>query len=437
MDGSREDDSGGRSDGGTENLADSPAEKLSESPEAPGARPEWTPAEGGPGFASRLLPGGGAAGHDGNVSHRAANGAQTAHQAPTTRAAARGLPTAQQYAEGVLTGDRAMLGRAITLVESNAPVHRARAQEVLRRLLPHAGRAIRVGITGVPGVGKSTFIEALGAWLLEQGHRLAVLAIDPSSARTAGSILGDKTRMEKLGRDPRCFIRPSPTGGTLGGVARKTRETMLVCEAAGYDVVLVETVGVGQSEITVRSLVDFFLLLLLPGGGDELQGIKRGIVEIADALLINKADGEGRPRAEVTRQEYDRALHYLMPARADWRPPVAICSALTGEGVPEAWSVVERFREQTQESGAFEQQRREQALGWLRALVDEHLRDRFYAHPGVARALPDVEQRLAEGTLPATSAVTELIEIYERDAPSSAPGSRQDTGGSGEEEPPS
>ncbi len=437
MDGSREDDSGGRSGGGTEKLADSPAEKPSESPEVPGTRPEWTPAEGGPGFASRLLPGGGAAGHDGSVSPPAAAGAQAGHEAPASRTAARGLPTAQQYAEGVLGGDRALLGRAITLVESNAPAHRARAQEVLQRLLPHAGQAIRVGITGVPGVGKSTFIEALGAWLLERGHRVAVLAIDPSSALTGGSILGDKTRMEKLGRDPRCFIRPSPTGGTLGGVARKTRETMLVCEAAGYDVVLVETVGVGQSEITVRSLVDFFLLLLLPGGGDELQGIKRGIVEIADALLINKADGEGRPRAEVTRQEYDRALHYLMPARADWRPPVAICSALTGEGVPEAWSVVERFRQQTQESGAFEQQRREQALGWLRALVDEHLRARFYAHPGVARALPDVERRLAEGTLPATGAVTELIEIYEQDVHASrtARGARQETGGQREPSP--
>jgi LAO/AO transport system kinase len=301
-------------------------------------------------------------------------------------------------------------------VESNAPAHRDLAQKVLQGLLPHAGQAIRVGITGVPGVGKSTFIEALGAWLLDQGHRVAVLAIDPSSALTGGSILGDKTRMEKLGRDPRCFIRPSPTGGTLGGVARKTRETILVCEAAGYDVVLVETVGVGQSEITVRSLVDFFLLLLLPGGGDELQGIKRGIVEIADALLINKADGEGRARAEVTRQEYDRALHYLMPARVDWRPPVATCSALNGEGIPEAWAVIERFREQTQESGTFEEQRREQSLGWLRSLVDEHLRARFYAHPGVARALPDVQRRLAEGSLPATSAVTELIETYEQDA---------------------
>ena len=374
-----------------------------------GSRPEWAPEDAGEAFASRVLPGGGAGGHDGQAGRSGAAGT------PAGAAPRRRNLTPEEYAEGVLQGDRAILGRAITLVESNAEAHMDLAQQVLQRLLPHAGNAIRVGVTGVPGVGKSTFIEALGTWLLDRGRRVAVLAIDPSSALTGGSILGDKTRMEGLGRDPRCFIRPSPSGGTLGGVARKTRETMLVCEAAGYDVILVETVGVGQSEITVRSLVDFFLLLLLPGAGDELQGIKKGIVEIADALLINKADGDNAARAEVARQEYARALHYLMPARPDWTATVATCSAVSGQGVPEAWATIEAFRQRLTDTGSFEAQRRAQTLQWMRSMLDEHLRSRFQAHAGVRAALPQVERDVTEGTLPPTAAVKRLIRIFENE----------------------
>jgi len=314
------------------------------------------------------------------------------------------------HVEGVLAGDRAILGRTITLVESNAPEHLDTAQEVLRRLLPHAGGSIRAGVTGVPGAGKSTLIEELGCRLIDRGRRLAVLAVDPSSTVTRGSILGDKTRMERLARDERCFIRPSPSGGTLGGVARKSRETMLVCEAAGYDVVLVETVGVGQSEVSVRQMVDFFLLLLIPGAGDELQGIKRGVVELADALVINKADGDRRQRAMADRAEFERAVHYLLPATAGWCTPVATCSAETGEGIDEVWARVEEFATVVKASGAFERRRREQTLTWLHGMLEEHLVQRFFSNPEVRDALPAVERAVAEGELPATTAVRRLLE---------------------------
>jgi LAO/AO transport system kinase len=354
--------------------------------------------DAGDAFASRILPGG-------PVS-REAEAIENHHRR-------RSQITAEAYAEGVLSGDRALLGRAITLVESGAAAHQRLAEEVLERLLPHTGKAIRVGITGAPGVGKSTFIEALGGRLLGAGHRVAVLAVDPSSVLTGGSILGDKTRMEALGRDPRCFIRPSPSGGTLGGVARKTRETLLVCEAAGYDVVLVETVGVGQSEVAVRSMVDFFLLLLLPGAGDELQGIKKGIIEIADALVVNKADGENRARAEVARQEVARALHYLAPARPDWRPPVQTCSALTGEGVGEVWDVVKAFRLRAIASGVLEDERRRQSLGWLRRMVEDHLLARFHGHPAVQAILPVIEAEVARGAMAPTAALAALVRAFE------------------------
>ena len=250
----------------------------------------------------------------------------------------------EDHVQGILAGDRGTLARTITLVESNAPAHFNQAQAVLGRLMKNTGNSIRIGITGVPGAGKSSLIEVLGSLLVEQEHQVAVLAIDPTSQITGGSIMGDKTRMSRLSQHPNAFIRPSPTGGVLGGVARKTRETMLICEAAGFDVVLVETVGTGQSEVTVRSMVDFLLLMAITGAGDELQGLKKGIIEIADAIVINKADGDNKLRTQAARAEYNRALHYLTPVTDGWRLQAYTCSALTGEGVADIWSMIETFR---------------------------------------------------------------------------------------------
>jgi len=334
--------------------------------------------------------------------------------APATPSPARRrLLTVEEYVAGVRSGDRSILARAITLIESNAPAHMALAQEVLRELLPYTGGSLRVGITGVPGVGKSTFIEALGTMLCERGRRVAVLAVDPSSSISRGSILGDKTRMERLARHPHAYIRPSPTGGSLGGVARKSRETLLVCEAAGFDIILVETVGVGQSEIAVRGMVDFFLLLMLAGAGDELQGIKKGIIELADALLITKADGDNRTRALAAQAEYTHALRYLTPATEGWRPRAYICSAQTGEGIAEIWGEIERFRDQTTASGVFAARRRAQARDWVYTLIEDHLRTRFFGHPVVQERLPAIEKAVVEGTLPVTTAVQDLIHAFE------------------------
>ena len=319
---------------------------------------------------------------------------------------------AREYVGGVRAGDRVILARAITLIESNAPAHQDLAQEVLQALLPFTGKTIRVGITGVPGAGKSTFIEALGKLLTGRGRRVAVLAIDPSSSVTHGSVLGDKTRMENLSRDPLCFIRPSPSGGTLGGVARKTRESMLLCEAAGYDVVLVETMGVGQSEITVRSMVDFFLLLLITGAGDELQGIKKGVMELADLVVINKADGENRLRAEALRVDYTRALHYLAPATHGWTTPVQVCSALTGDGVPAVWECVDRFRTVTGAEGTLAARRNTQMLEWVHSMVEEHLHTMFFTEPRVQQILPDIERAVLEGTMTAATAVRHLLNAF-------------------------
>ncbi len=345
-------------------------------------------------------------GHDGLPGQRVS--------APATPPSARRrLLTVDEYVAGVRSGDRSILARAITLIESNAPAHMALAQEVLRALLPYTGGSLRVGITGVPGVGKSTFIEALGTMLCERGHRVAVLAVDPSSSISRGSILGDKTRMERLSRHPNAYIRPSPTGGSLGGVARKSRETLLLCEAAGFDIVLVETVGVGQSEVAVRGMVDFFLLLMLAGAGDELQGIKKGIIELADALLITKADGDNRARALAAQAEYTHALRYLTPATEGWRPRAYICSAQTGEGIAEIWREIERFRDETTASGVFAARRRNQARDWVYTLIEDHLRSRFFGHPVVQEQLPAIEQAVVEGTLPVTTAVQTLIQAFE------------------------
>ena len=281
--------------------------------------------------------------------------------------------TETDYVEGVISQDRSILARAITLVESTHVDHRVLADSVLTKLLSHAGRARRVGITGVPGVGKSTFIETLGKQLTSTGTRVAVLAVDPTSSRTGGSILGDKTRMQELARDPSAFIRPSPTSGTLGGVARATRESMILCEAAGYDIVLIETVGVGQSETTVADMVDFFLALMLPGAGDELQGIKKGLLEIADMIVVNKADGSTKNAAERAASEYRRALHILKPVSPTWMPPAHTCSAISGDGLADIWKDIEHHRELLKTSGEFDEKRKQQRVRWMWSMIQDRL----------------------------------------------------------------
>jgi LAO/AO transport system kinase len=322
-------------------------------------------------------------------------------------------PPTERLVQGIFDRDRALLGRALTLVESNLPGDRRRAQELLTALLPATGGAHRIGISGVPGVGKSTFIESLGCRLVEQGRRVAVLAVDPSSSLSKGSILGDKTRMERLAASDDAFIRPSPTGGSLGGVARKTRESMLVCEAAGHDVVIVETVGVGQSETAVADMVDSFVLLMLAGAGDELQGIKRGILELADVIAVNKADGGNLESAGHARTELERALRLLRPAAdGGWSPTVVMTSGRTGSGLDELWSIVEEHRARLGASGELERRRRSQLLSWLWSLVDEGLRRAVREHPRVAASLPGLEADVLEGRTTPTAAAERLLEAF-------------------------
>ena len=318
--------------------------------------------------------------------------------------------SAAQYVTGILGGTRTVLGRAITLVESTLPADQALAQEVLQAVLPHTGRSLRVGITGVPGVGKSTFIEALGRYLVETlGKKLAVLAVDPSSQRGGGSILGDKTRMPWLSAHPAAFIRPSPAAGSLGGVARATREALLLCEAAGHEVIFVETVGVGQSETTVHGMVDFFLLLMLAGAGDELQGLKRGIMEMADALCITKADQGNEQAARRARVEYQSALHLFPPAPSGQVQPVLLTSAVSGTGVAEVWQVIEDYAAATQQNGYFPLRRQQQQLQWLHESIAQELETRFYADGAVRARLPAVQQAVAAGQLTPFAAATELL----------------------------
>ena len=317
-----------------------------------------------------------------------------------------------EWVEALRRGDRRALARLITLLESTRPDRASLGRVVLERLVPHTGGAVRVGITGPPGVGKSCFIETLGLQLIAKGHRLAVLAVDPSSPLTGGSILGDKTRMERLAREEAAFIRPSPSGGSLGGVAYRTREALLACEAAGHDVVLVETVGIGQSEVAVASLVDFFLVLLQPGAGDELQGIKKGVLELADALVVNKADGEQAAAAERTRAEHVQALNLLGGAGGHWRPPVLAASARTGEGIARVWDCVLEHRRTLEASGELAARRRSQARQWMWSLLDEGLKSAFRQHPGVAARIPELEREVAEQATTPAAAARELLEIF-------------------------
>ncbi|WIX79774.1 methylmalonyl Co-A mutase-associated GTPase MeaB [Amycolatopsis carbonis] len=316
------------------------------------------------------------------------------------------------YAKGVLAGDRGTLSKAITLVESHRADHRAQAQELLVELLPHAGGAQRVGITGVPGVGKSTFIDQLGTDLTTAGHRVAVLAVDPSSTRTGGSILGDKTRMSRLAVDPRAFIRPSPTSGTLGGVARATRETIVLMEAAGFDVVLVETVGVGQSEVAVANMVDSFLFLTLARTGDQLQGIKKGVLELADVIAVNKADGSHARDAARAARELSGALRMIYGKDAPWTPPVLTCSGLEGSGLEEVWATIGRHRSLMQDTGELDARRRQQQVDWTWSMVREQLLDRLTSHPSVRAQVHDVERAVRDGELTATLAAERILTAF-------------------------
>ena len=326
---------------------------------------------------------------------------------------ARSLDTGA-LAAAIRTGDRATLARAITLVESTRADHRATAHRLVQELLPATGGAVRIGITGAPGAGKSTTIDALGSYLTARGHKIAVLAVDPSSSRTGGSILGDKTRMARLAIDADAFIRPSPSSGTLGGVAAKTREAMLLCEAAGFDVVLVETVGIGQSETAVCDMTDFFLALMLPGAGDELQGIKKGLVELADMIAVNKADGDNVKRAKTAAAEYKAALHILAPRSEHWQPPVVTYSALTGDGIETLWTKVLDHRRAMQASGDFAARRREQQVKWMWAMLEDKLKARLRADPAVRAKVKQTEAAVADGRMTPAVAADAVMALLER-----------------------
>lgn len=371
-------------------------------------RPSWVPKEKNPEFACTVMRG----------IDSAVNSVTSAKYYPKEnlrRIPLRKKMSVEEYVEGVKKGDRMILAKAITLIESNALKDFDKAQRVLQALLPRTGHSLRIGITGVPGAGKSTFIEAFGQLLCQQGYKVAVLAVDPTSSITGGSILGDKTRMQKLSREPNCFIRPSPSGGTLGGVARKSRETMMLCEAAGCDVILVETVGVGQSETTVRSMVDFFMLVVLTGAGDDLQGIKKGIMELADAIVVNKADGDNLERAKVTQGEYERMVEFIRPATEGWKTHAYRCSALQKTGLLELWAVMREFEKVTKKSGAFENRRQRQIIAWVKTMIDEHLHNLFYEDPVIKGRLPEVRAAVLAGVVSPSQAVAELIKTFDLD----------------------
>jgi LAO/AO transport system kinase len=317
-----------------------------------------------------------------------------------------------EYVQGILKGDRTILSRAITLIESNLPEHNTMAQKIIQECLPYSGKSFRIGITGVPGVGKSSFIETFGKYVVDSGHKLAVLAIDPSSDRSKGSILGDKTRMEKLSIHPNAYIRPSPSAGSLGGVARKTRETIYLCEAAGFDIVFVETVGVGQSETTVHSMVDFFLLLALAGAGDELQGIKRGIMEMADAIVITKADGNNIERAMKAKTDVFNALHLFPDPPSGWKPVALACSAHMNIGIEEIWELIQDYQKFVTENGYFQKNRSEQSKFWIHQTIQELLTSSFYNHPQVMQHISKLEEEVMKGQITSFDAAQQLFNLY-------------------------
>lgn len=360
-------------------------------------KPDWTPKNSGKEYAVNVV-----------------KGVETKNNISTSRKTihSSAQPTVDQLVNGVLNDDRNLLARCITLIESNSSKHHEKSTEVLDKLLPHAGDSIRIGISGVPGAGKSTMIEALGLYLIKEGHKVAVLTVDPSSSVSKGSILGDKTRMEHLSREKNCFIRPSPSAGNLGGVTRKTRETITACEAAGFNVILIETVGVGQSEITVRSMVDFFLLVMIAGAGDELQGIKKGIIEIADALIFNKADGTNKQKAEIARAEFANALHYLQAYTVGWQPKVLTASAIENTGIDKIWEMILEFIEFTKQNDYFNERRNNQSLEWMHSLIKESLINKFYANPEVKRELHILESQLLKGKARATSAAEDILKKF-------------------------
>lgn len=331
---------------------------------------------------------------------------------PHYKRAKRRRLSADEYVEGILAGNITVLSQAITLTESLLAEHHELAQRIIERCLPHAGRSVRIGITGVPGAGKSTFIEAMGGKVTGLGHKLAVLAIDPSSERTKGSVLGDKTRMETLVHNPDAFIRPSPSAGSLGGVARKTRESVILCEAAGFDVIFIETVGVGQSETAVHSMVDLFLLIQISGAGDELQGIKRGIMEMADMVAINKADGDNVPRAELTKRQFLNALALFPMPESEWKPRVYTTSSTKGTGLTELWRGIEDYLKFTKANGYFDRNRSRQAEYWMYETIDSELRDNFYKSPRIEPLLAEYEKRVLEDKISSFAAARELLDRY-------------------------
>ena len=324
------------------------------------------------------------------------------------------LRSVEEYVKGILSGDRVILSQAVTLVESSLPEHQERAQAIIEQCLPYSGNSIRVGITGVPGCGKSTSIDSFGMYLLERGHKLAVLAIDPSSERSRGSILGDKTRMEKLSMEENAFIRPSPSAGSLGGVARKTRESIVLCEAAGFDYLFVETVGVGQSETAVHSMVDFFLLIQLAGTGDELQGIKRGIMEMADGIVINKADGDNIDKANMARRQLRNALHLYPLPESGWSPEVLTYSGYYKIGIAEVWEMIHRYIDFVKQNGYFDRKRKEQAKYWMFESINEQLRNGFYRDPEIAQLLVRLEEEVLQDRKSSFTAAREALEAYYR-----------------------